>query len=201
MPDRQAIKDGFIAIWNDMLPAGVLSVAEKAIPTAPTIATPTTVDESIIAQGVLSKYLLDVFKEYEGFTPIDLILHIGQRNNVNKAMLLSALEFTNKAEPSYSVMSPLPSGQAAYLPETAISFSIKIMSSIQDAFTISDISCILTALYGGGNVNIALAVDENDPERFAGTFQINTPGQWTVTFSVSFDDEPFTKEVLFDVQL
>jgi hypothetical protein len=87
MLNRSAkLKTGF-----SELPETISNLLEKTIPEAPTIDTPTDVDSAIVAQGVLSKYLLDLFYEMRGFSIAAAMMHIGQLNTVNQTIALASL--------------------------------------------------------------------------------------------------------------
>jgi hypothetical protein len=74
------------------LPDGIQDFLEVALPAAPIITTPADVDAAIIASGVLSKYLLDVFALYEGLYVSALPLHVGQLNDWHNAGVLAGLQ-------------------------------------------------------------------------------------------------------------
>lgn len=200
MIDKQD-KDDFIASWNDLLPDGVLNFAETAIPNAPTIATPTTVDDAIIAQGVLAKYLLDFFHEFNGMTPIDVILHIGQRNAVNKAIMVSRLEYVEKAEADFEIISPVTSDQEVYETNVDIEFSIRISADVQEAMDSLEYTCGVKLPEDPEYTYVTLEQNPLDSEIFKGWLQISTPSEsWSATYIVTFNGFNVTKIVVFSVQ-
>jgi hypothetical protein len=87
-----ALKQTFIEAVR-LTPDGIQDFLETPIPTPPEISTPADVDAAIIASGVLSKYLLDVFTVFAGLTPVELLLRIGQHNSVLESAMLAGLEY------------------------------------------------------------------------------------------------------------
>jgi hypothetical protein len=118
------LKTDFLSELNADLPDGVGGLLDKAIPAAPSVATPTDVDSAIIAQGVLAKYLLDLFDTFRGLTPIELLLRIGQKNATLQAALLAGLEYVEKTSFEYEILSPSTSG--TYYPEDENQFSAEL---------------------------------------------------------------------------
>jgi len=76
-----------------LTPDGINDFLETPIPAAPTIGTPTDKDSAIIANGVLSKFLLDLFAPFAGLTPVELLLRIGQHNSVLESAMIAGLEY------------------------------------------------------------------------------------------------------------
>ena len=85
------VKEDFIAALNSM-PETVSDFESVVIPELADITTPTTVDDAIIASGVLCKNVNDVLQCFEGFAPVALGLRIGQLCPTPKAMLFSMLQ-------------------------------------------------------------------------------------------------------------
>lgn len=101
------------------LPDGIQNFLEIELPTAPTISTPSDVDAAIVASGVLSKFLLDVFVPYAGLFLAALPLHVGQLNDWHNAGVLANLQQMPGAEDGSEnsdliVISPEEGGE--YLP-------------------------------------------------------------------------------------
>jgi hypothetical protein len=97
------------------VPDGIADFLTTTFPVAPSISTPTTVDEAGVAVGVLSKFLLDAFRPFAGITIVELLLRIGQHSNVSEAMLLSVQEYiaSSDAELSFEILEPVE-GQGYY---------------------------------------------------------------------------------------
>jgi hypothetical protein len=200
MADKQ-IKDDFIASWDDMLPDGVKNFAETAIPELLSITALSTVDEAIIAQGILAYNLNLILKQFEGFTLIDLILHIGQKNAVNKAIMLASLEYVDKGgEWEFSIVAPSPPEEYIYTSGSEIGFVITISMDVQEAVQEISYSCAVQDSQGGDPIDVPLTPDEENPEQFGGVLTINTPDTWTAAFSVTFDGFEVEQERLFEVQ-
>lgn len=197
MGDRQ-VKDEFIASWNDMLPAGVLNLAETALPAAPGIETPIDVDSAIIAQGILAKYLLDVFAVFEGFTPVDLILHIGQRNAVNKAILLAGLELSKEDAEKHEIAIDAP-------PSTYSTLDSPMLCQIElfgDLTGLSDVwvdvvypdqTTATAGMDSSIDINGETIQEEN---HFYTLIGVNYPGEYILTFSATVEGYTFSAQPL-----
>ena len=91
MPEYGNKKDELIQTLS-ALPSGLQNFLTIGIPTAPTISLPSDVDAAIIANGIASKYVLDLFNAYAGLFLAALPLHVGQENDWLRAGVLSGLE-------------------------------------------------------------------------------------------------------------
>ena len=107
-----------------LMPEGIREFLDKPLPTAPTISTPADVDAAIIASGVLSKMLLDLFATFAGFTPIEMLSRIGQHNSVQEIAMLAGLEYVKGQDGTppdpedFGVTILEPADGATYLPGT-----------------------------------------------------------------------------------
>lgn len=106
-----SVKDDFLDGLNAS-PSGVEQYLETPIPSPPACSPPEDVDAAIIANGLLSCYLLDVFRAFAGLTPVEMLLRIGQRSNTAQALLMSALEYV-QAVSDFVVVAPIE-GQSYY---------------------------------------------------------------------------------------
>lgn len=197
MGDRQ-VKDNFIASWNSMLPDGVLNLAEAAFPPAPTIDTPTDVDAAIIAQGVLSKYLLDLFAAFEGLTPVDLILHIGQRNAVNKAMLLAGLELADEDAEEHSIAIDAP-------PSTWSTLDGPMLCQIELFGDLTGLSAVWVDVVYPDQTTASAGMDSSieiegvtyaEKNHFYTLLGANDAGEYILTFSATVDGYTFSAQPL-----
>lgn len=76
-----------------LMPEGIQEFLETPIPEPPTIGTPGDVDSAIVASGIASKYICDLFQPFAGLTPIELLTRIGQHNSVLEIGMLAGLEY------------------------------------------------------------------------------------------------------------
>lgn len=113
-------KEDFLSALNESLPKGVSGFLDREIPDAPEVVVD-SVDSAIIASGILSKYLLDLFHAFGGLTPVELLLRIGQKNATLQAALLAGLEYFKKDNHEFSIISPTETG--IYQANTEIQFS------------------------------------------------------------------------------
>jgi hypothetical protein len=94
----------------ELLPEGLQDFLTKQIPEAPTCDAPGDVESAIIAQGLLSKFLLDLFREFAGLTPIPIFMRIGQHNPVLQSMLFAGLEYIGGAIGLVEIVAPKAGG-------------------------------------------------------------------------------------------
>lgn len=190
-------KEDFLKDIDASLPEGVLGLLEVAIPEAPSV-TISDVDSAIIAQGILAKYLLDLFDTFRGLTPIELLLRIGQKNATLQSALLAGIEYNPKKSFEFSILSPQKEG--FYFPEQEIQFSAEIMSQkgfeactgivvsiseVNQTFTLEKIEDLL-----GFRKNMVVALPE----------VVSLPMSLTARFMASFEGaENYTKSVEFQI--
>ncbi|MGD9125756.1 MAG: hypothetical protein PVH19_00120 [Planctomycetia bacterium] len=199
MADTQT-KQEFIDVWNGMLPDGVVGAAEKPIPAAPTIETPTTEEAANIAQGVLAKYLLDFFNTFEGLTPVDLILHIGQRNAVNKALLLASIEQTSDKGGKHDISIIQPAVGTFDLSEELLTCEVELFGDLIDLEEVfvtlekPDHSTIQSAMVSTIQIDDVTYAEKNHLYTQLGLYDV---GEYSLTFSATvagytFDAGPIT---------
>lgn len=101
-------KDDFISALNE-LPAGIKAFLTTEIPIAGTpLEMPADSDEAIIRQGEFATALFNlIFHTFGGLTPIELLLRIGQKNEVLQGILLSGLEYVQKETHDFEVIAPV----------------------------------------------------------------------------------------------
>jgi hypothetical protein len=95
-------KEAFIEALN-ALPPGVASFLTTPIPSVEPISSPADVEEALIANGRLSSHINSILMAFGGMTPVELLLRIGQHNNVLQAALLAALEYRSGG---FSIVAP-----------------------------------------------------------------------------------------------
>jgi hypothetical protein len=168
-----SVKRDFIEAVR-LTPDGIQDFLETPIPAAPTISTPADVDAAIIASGVLSKFLLDLFAPFEGLTPIELLLRIGQHNNVLESAMLAGLEYIEGADPDSNVITILE-------PEDGLSYTpgeMRFSASVANGFCLG----------------MMLVINDGDPMKMIekdGTWQqyVNMEiGEQSATCTASFED-------------
>lgn len=189
MPNKsQQLKDGFA-----VLPDSITELLDKTLPEPPTISIPTTVDDAIIAQGVLSKYLLDVFKELTGFSIAAAMMHIGQLNTVNQVVALASLQ----VQPNWvEIEVILPSDAVFYSTESSFLCEIAIDGNAEsiDAVTLHridpDSSTLESAMLTGQEaVDLELLTEEDIQENhFYAEQIISTAGDYEYSFSAFVND-------------
>ena len=91
-----AVKADFITALRTT-PEGIQGFLTTPIPTLTAISDPADVDAAILAQGILSANINKILQTFEGLTPIELILRVGQHSNVTEAMLFAGLEYIQDA--------------------------------------------------------------------------------------------------------
>jgi hypothetical protein len=103
-----------------LMPEGIQDFLDTPIPEPPTISTPGDVDSAIIASGIASKYICDLFGPFAGFTPIEMLARIGQHNSVLEIAMLAGLEYVRGgSQPisgDFSLEILEPADGATYLP-------------------------------------------------------------------------------------
>ena len=107
------VKNDFLTALRN-LPAGLLEFLDVAIPAPPEgLSLPTTEEEAIIMQGILSFYILQFFTAFAGLKPVPLALRIGQHSNVAEALLLSGLEYFGVSQQEFEVLEPIAGNKYA----------------------------------------------------------------------------------------
>lgn len=185
------LKEQFLQALDEV-PGGIANFTETAIPTLATISDPSDVDSAIIAQGKLAYNLNLILKEFEGMTPIELFLRIGQRNTVVKALLLAALQYVSQTElHDFNIL--LPESGIVHTPGQ-IDFTAEVTTGLDD----------LTAFYvdvtGPENKIVQLAQNEENKNRFEGQEEFTQTGLYTAVFTAEFGDYIVTKDVEIDIQ-
>lgn len=117
------VKREFLEALNTDLPNGIGALLLNEIPSCPDA--PATVEDAIIAEGQLSLYLIAILNAFVGLTPVDLLLHVGQKNATLQGILLSSLELVNAANPhDFEIFSPNPNQEC---PEgSTIHFGVQV---------------------------------------------------------------------------
>ena len=165
-------------------PDGIAGFTTTVIPTLTEIATPTTVDEAIIVQGVLAANLNLILKMFEGLTPVELLLRIGQHSNVAEALLLSGLEYLAETEGDnaahdFTVTEPV-AGTTYAQGDVRIIVTAKNGTLAMVAVTVSDDYQT--------SVDIALTADE-EGATFYGYARCEEIGAYAFDFTATFNDE------------
>jgi hypothetical protein len=167
-----ALKQEFIEAVR-LLPDGIQEFLDAPLPEPPTISTPADVDAGIIASGVLSKYLLDVFAPFAGLTPVELLTRIGQHNSVLESAMLAGLEYIEGADPGESNLTIVE-------PQDGISYT---PGEMRFTATVQNGMCVFMTLNLGGNDT--KMIDKNG----TWTQYINmSVGDYTATFTATFED-------------
>lgn len=162
-----------------LTPDGIQDFLTTALPTAPTISTPSDVDSAIIANGVLAKFILDACAPFGGLTPVELLLRIGQHNNVLETAMLAGLEYLGEAAGGdaavdFTIVEPEAGG--AYLPG-----SLRLTAQVDNG------SILQIAVEVGTEEPVSLASD--DGVSFYGFVRLEEVGEYTATFTALFEDE------------
>jgi hypothetical protein len=165
-----------------LMPDGIQDFLTTPLPTAPTISTPGDVDAAIVASGVLSKYLLDLFVAFDGFTPIEMLARIGQHNNVLEAAMIAGLEYLEGEADSeggggaedFTILEPEEGG--SYLPG-----SLRLIAKATNQ------SILQMAVEAGSAAPVSMASE--DGQSFYGFVRLEEVGSYTATFTALFEDE------------
>lgn len=185
------VKDQFLQALDEV-PEGLTGFTTKVIPSLESFSSPSDVDAAIIAQGKLAYNLNLILKEFEGMTPIELFLRIGQRNTVVKALLLAALQYVSQTE-LHDFNVSLPQSGIVHTPGQ-IDFAAKVTTGLDD----------LTAFYvnvtGPENKTVQLSPNEEDETLFEGQEEFSQTGLYTAVFTAEFGDYVVTKDVEIDIQ-
>lgn len=172
-----SVKTDFIQDFR-ATPEGIATFLETEIPTLAAISTPVDVDAAIIAQGVLAMNLNLILKAFEGLTPIELILRIGQHNSVLESAMLAGLEYlegdTENAQTDFEILEP--SAGTTYLPGN-VRFNVRVNNGhiVQMAVEIGELAPI--------------ALDSDDGNAFYGYAHIEDVGSYTATVTALFDND------------
>ncbi len=101
-----SVKDAFIIDLLQDMPAALLNHVETQIPSVVTVSCPTTIEASIIAQGVLAYNLNEILKAFQGLPWVELQLRTGQRNITEIGKLLASLEVIQAGGDDISIIVP-----------------------------------------------------------------------------------------------
>lgn len=174
-------KQAFIDALEQELPGGVSNFLTTELPVAPSVDTPTTEEAAVLAQGVLAKYLLDVFYAFSGITPVDLILRIGQQNAVLKSMLLAGLQFVGEVgEHSFTILEPISTHSYAQGEQTV---SVEITEGLID---LHSVVCQVTAP-SETSQNLTLYEVSAGSSDYIQHVDFDEDGTWSFLFLVRFD--------------
>lgn len=86
------VKEDLITAIN-YTPDGINSKLNTGIPALDATTLPTDVDSAILTQGILAHNINQILKAFEGLTPVELLLRIGQKSPALQGAFLSGLEF------------------------------------------------------------------------------------------------------------
>jgi hypothetical protein len=189
----QNLKDGF-----QLLPSSISGLLDKTIPAAPTVATPTDTDSAIKAQGVLSKYLLDVFAELEGFSIAAAMMHIGQLNTVNQVVALSALQVRDgyaQLEIILPVDGAFPSLESPFICEVNVDVrDLSLIESVSMHREAPDATTLDTGMLSADSAveNELLPADLVTQGHYYEQQILYDPGVYTYSFTAVVDGQTIT---------
>lgn len=175
---------GLKAEFIDLLrqtPDGIAAFLTEEIPEPPEISQPATTDDAVIAQGILSYYLLEVFRPFAGVTPVELLLRIGQHNNVVETMCLAGLEYLadTNTQQDFTVEEPIAETKYAQ-------GDVRIIVSAKNG-TIQSVGVAVTT--PSTSLDAAMGpVSENDNKTFMGFARCEEIGDYTFDVTVTFSD-------------
>ena len=173
----------FIKELEKDTPSGVLNFLATQIGEIDEISAPSTTDEAVIACGQLAANLNNAWlKKFSGFTPVEGLMRIGQKNPVIISSLLSNLEFIT-ASNKLTIISPTSGQEMTY----------------EDLF----------ACTGAGIESVTVTIDAGmeitltqNGDVWSGGFvdELATDAELTATFAASFaDGENVSKTVSFTI--
>jgi len=158
-------------------PDGISAFLETEIPEFSEIALPTTEAEAIIAQGILAYNVNLLLKAFEGLTIVELLLRIGQHNNVAEAMLFSGLEYLQDAgaNTEFDIIEPVDGKSYA-------AGDIRIVVKSKGKISTVDVTVDHNSIQD--TVNLAA---DNTGKMFYGFVRCDETFDYTFTFSASFN--------------
>lgn len=176
-----SVKSDFIEALR-MTPDGIAEFLTTPIPTPPAISQPSTTDDAIIAQGVLSYYFLEFFGAFAGVTPVELFLRIGQHDSVGEGMLLAGLEYLGESQTQRDFTVEEPVEGTTYAPgDVRVIVNAKNGKIAKVAVTVTTPSTSVVAAMG--------PVTENDNITFMGMARCEEIGSYTFHVVVTFADK------------
>lgn len=162
-------------------PDGIDAFLETGIPALLTIGEPTTVDAAIIAQGQLAYNLNLVLKAFEGLTPIELLLRIGQHNSVLQGALLAGLELVSGERAEFDFYFVFPSSGGVYQPGD-FTFVVDVVKGFE---AVVAINCFV---FQGDEQKATIDMSPMpDTTRYSGLYATVNPGYFTVKVMIEFD--------------
>lgn len=169
------IKDQFIQALDEV-PEGISEFTSRAIPTFPVVGWPEDVDAAIIAQGQLAANINILLKTFEGLTPVELLLRLGQRNDVMKAMLLAGLQYISEQTlHEFTILEP---GEGQSYPSGMISFKAQVTSGLDDMYLFQ---------VEVDEETFSLGSNEEDETIWEGEKELSV-GEYEAIFTASFGD-------------
>lgn len=177
------VKDQFLQALDEV-PEGISGFTDRAIPTFPVVGWPEDVDAAIIAQGQLAANINILLKTFEGLTPVELLLRLGQRNEVMKAMLLAGLQYLSEQSlHDFTILEP-EEGQS--YSAGSISFKAQITSGLDDLYLFQ---------VEVDEETFSLGSNEEDETIWEGEKELSE-GEYEATFTASFGDtdDPYLVE-------
>lgn len=177
------IKEDFLQALDEV-PAGLTEFTDRAIPTFPVVGWPEDVDAAIIAQGQLAANINILLKTFEGLTPVELLLRLGQRNEVMKAMLLAGLQYvSSQSLHEFTIIAP---GEGQSYPSGNIQFQAQVTSGLEDLY--------LFQVEVDGET-VSLGSNEEDETLWEGEKELSE-GEYSAIFQAHFGDtdDPYIAE-------
>lgn len=172
------------------LPNGIKDFLTTPLPIFFVVGWPEDVDAAIIAQGQLAANINMLLKTFEGLTPVELFLRIGQYNTVLRDMLLTGMEYVSKSLHTFEIEEP----QADQYSETD-DIPIRVVITDGEEF-IESVSCNIS----GGVGTYDLMQDTEDPSVFTGEIML-APDTYIFTFTATFTDTNYQPGESITVQV
>jgi len=169
-----ALKQTFLEAVR-LTPEGIENFLTTPIPTLAEISQPSDVDSAIIANGVLAYNLNLIFKAFEGLTPVELFLRIGQHNSVLESAMIAGMEYIQGSDSAEN-------GITITAPESGVSYSpgeMKFACAVQNAFATG-----CTMELDGQSVKM-LSVNNSTYQQYV---TVTTTGDHSVSMTATFED-------------
>ena len=165
------------------------SFLAKTIPSIGTIPPPATVDEAIVANGKAAANINNILAEFSGLPLLELLLRVGQYNEVLQGILAASLEYIEGSDRSLLIVSPTSDG--AYTDDQEIQFSCDTPGDMQP-------NQVMVACYLEGDSVGSFSLDNLAPD-YPESWMLNQQlsiapfgagsyKQVDVHFSASYDD-------------
>ena len=192
-------RQAFIDELNSTV-TGIDDFIDTPIPVLTEITTSFDADNPTRNNEILAYNVNKILRAFQGLTPIELILRIGQKNETMQAMLLAALEYVGGGENSLTVISPIADGEYYGWFDTCIcditGGTVKSVSVTFDGESFpmeasgdSRYTCITALAIGSHTATIKANFDDNTSTETTVTFEVK---HWSEIVTIPGDMQSYT---------